>query len=67
MTNVPSSTTAAQAPQQTGWTATGFLRFGSGGSMTVTAVCVVVRKPGSTASSGTGSPPHPFPVYESFE
>ena len=55
------------SPQQTGWTATGFLRFGSGGSMTVTAVCVVVRKPSGTASSGTGSPPHPFPVYESFE
>lgn len=51
-------------PQQTGWTATGFVRFGPGGTMTVTAVCVAVRKPGSTASSGTGSTPHPFPIYE---
>lgn len=55
------------SPVQTGWTATGFLRFGSSGTMTVTAVCVAVGKPGGTAGSGTGSPPHPFPVYESFE
>lgn len=52
------------SPQQTGWTATGFVRFGPGGTMTVTAVCVVVRKPGNTVSSGTGSSPHPFPIYE---
>jgi hypothetical protein len=51
-------------PQQASWTATGFVRFGVGGTMTVTAVCVVLRKPGSTVSSGTGSAPHPFPVYE---
>lgn len=52
------------SPQQTGWTATGFLRFGLSGNMTVTAVCVAVKKPGSTANSGTGSSPHPFPIYE---
>jgi hypothetical protein len=51
-------------PQQASWTATGFVRFGAGGTMTVTAVCVVVRNPGSTVSSGTGSAPHPFPIYE---
>jgi hypothetical protein len=51
------------SPQQTGWTATGF-RYLPGITMTVTAVCVVVGKPGSTASSGTGSSPHPFPSYQ---
>jgi len=54
-------------PQQAGWTATGFARFGSGNTMTVTAVCVAVRKPGTTLSSGTGSSPHPFPIYGSAE
>jgi len=54
-------------PQQAGWTATGFVRFGPGSTMTVTAVCVAVRKPGTTVSSGTGSPPHPFPIYGSAE
>lgn len=54
-------------PQQAGWTATGFVRFGSGGTMTVTAVCVAVRKPGTTVSSGAGSSPHPFPIYGSAE
>jgi hypothetical protein len=50
-------------PQQTGWEATGF-RYMPGITMTVTAVCVVVGKPSSTASSGTGSSPHPFPNYQ---
>jgi hypothetical protein len=54
-------------PQQASWTATGFVRFGPGGTMTVTAVCVAVGKPGTTASSGTGSSPHPFPIYGSAE
>jgi hypothetical protein len=51
------------SPQQTGWTATGF-RYMPGVTMTVTAVCVVVGRPGGTVSSGTGSAPHPFPVYQ---
>lgn len=51
------------SPQQTGWTATGF-RYLPGITMTVTAVCVVVGKPSSTASSGTGSAPHPSPNYQ---
>ncbi len=50
-------------PQQTGWTATGF-RYRPGVTMTVTAVCVAVGKPGSTVSSGTGSSPSPFPNYQ---
>lgn len=54
-------------PQQAGWTATGFMRFGPSSTMTVTAVCVAVRKPGTTVSSGTGSSPHPFPIYGSAE
>lgn len=54
-------------PQQAGWTATGFVRFGSSNTMTVTAVCVAVGKVGTTVSSGTGSSPHPFPIYESAE
>jgi hypothetical protein len=53
------------SPQQTGWEATGF-RYMPGITMTVTAVCVVVGKPGSTVSSGTGSTPHPIPDYQPF-
>lgn len=52
-------------PQQTGWEATGF-RYMPGITMTVTAVCVVVGKPGSTVSSGTGSSPHSTPIYQPF-
>lgn len=55
------------SPQQTGWAATGFTRFGSGNTMTVTAVCVTVGKPGTTVSAGTGSSPHPYPIYGSAE
>jgi hypothetical protein len=51
------------SPQQTGWTATGFSRFIPGITMTVTAVCVVVGKPGSTVSAGSGSAPSPIPDY----
>ncbi len=60
-------TDSGPGTQLAGWTATGFVRFGAGGTMTVTAICVVVIKPGSTVSAGTGSPPHPFPVYEPFD
>jgi hypothetical protein len=51
--------------QQTGWTATGF-PFMSGVTMTVTAVCVVVGKPASTVSSGTGSSSPSIPNYQPF-
>ena len=54
------------SPQQSGWTATGFVRFGPGATMTITAVCVVLRKPGSSVNSGSGSTPHPYPSYEPF-
>jgi len=54
------------SPQQSGWTATGFVRFGPGATMTITAVCVVLRTPGSSVNSGTGSTPHPYPVYEPY-
>jgi hypothetical protein len=50
--------------QHTGWVATGFSRFAPGTTMTVTAVCVVVEKPGSTASTGTGSTANPIPNYQ---
>lgn len=53
------------SPQQTGWTATGF-PYMSGVTMTVTAVCVVVGKPGSTVSSGAGSSPPSTPNYQPF-
>lgn len=48
---------------QTGWTATGFSRFSPSDTMTVTAVCVAVDKPGSTVSKGTGSTGSTFPEY----
>jgi hypothetical protein len=34
------------SPLRTGWTATAFSWFGSASNMTVTAICVVVEKPG---------------------
>ncbi len=49
--------------QPAGWVATGFSRFIPGITMTVTAVCVAVEKPGSTVSAGTGSRSHPIPEY----
>jgi hypothetical protein len=49
-------------PQQTGWMATGFSES-RGNTMTVTAVCVAVDGPGSTASSGTGSTGPAIPEY----
>lgn len=45
-----------------GWTATGFARFSSGNTMTVTAICVVVRKLNS-ASSTAPAPPGTSPKY----
>jgi hypothetical protein len=57
---------SAPSSQQSGWTATGFVRFGPGVTMTITAVCVSLRTPGSSVNSGSGSPPHPYPSYEPF-
>lgn len=39
------------SPLRTGWMATGYSWFGSGLAMTVTAVCVVVDKPGGSVNS----------------
>ena len=47
----------------TGWTATGFSRFSPGNTMTVTAVCVTVERPGSSSNRGTGSTGPTFPEY----
>jgi hypothetical protein len=39
------------SPLRTGWTATGFSWWTAGITMTVTAVCVVVEKPGGTVTT----------------
>jgi hypothetical protein len=39
------------SPLRTGWTATGFSWYGAGNTMTVTAVCVVVDKPGGSVAT----------------
>lgn len=52
------------SPLRTGWTATGFGFYPGGAEMTVTAVCVVVQKPGGTVQSVTGETPPSGPVYE---
>jgi hypothetical protein len=50
------------SPLRTGWTATGYSWGESGTTMTVTAVCVVVEKPGSSVtSSGAAPKPRYFP------
>lgn len=49
------------SPLRTGWTATGFSYQESGPTMTVTAVCVTVEKPGSSVTS-SGAAPKP-PLY----
>jgi hypothetical protein len=49
------------SPLRTGWTATGYSYGESGPTMTVTAICVVVEKPGSSVTS-SGSAPKP-PLY----
>ena len=41
---------------RTGWTATGY-GYSGGVSMTVTAVCVVIQKPGGSANTGTAATP----------
>jgi hypothetical protein len=49
------------SPLRTGWTATGYSWQESGPTMTVTAICVVVEKPGSSITS-SGAAPKP-PLY----
>ena len=41
------------SPLRTGWTATGYSYYYSHVTMTVTAVCVVVQKPGGSVNAGT--------------
>ena len=48
------------SPLRTGWTATGVSWF-AGAAMTVTAICVVVEKPGGSVTTGD---PVGHPVYE---
>lgn len=49
------------SPLRTGWTASGWGWAQSGPTMTVTAVCVAVEKPGSAVTS-SGAAPKP-PIY----
>jgi hypothetical protein len=49
------------SPLRTGWTASGYSWLESGVTMTVTAICVVVDKPGSSITS-SGSAPKPIYV-----
>jgi hypothetical protein len=53
------------SPLRTGWSATGFAYNAGGVEMTVTAVCVVVAKPGGAVSTpNPGAPVYqPGPVY----
>jgi hypothetical protein len=44
------------SPLRTGWTASGYSWSEPGPTMTVTAVCVVVEKPGSSVTSGGAAP-----------
>ena len=46
------------SPLRTGWTATGYAWAEAGTTMTVTAICVAVDKPGSSITS-SGSAPKP--------
>jgi hypothetical protein len=51
------------SPLRTGWTASGYSWPESGQTMTVTAVCVVVEKPGSSVTSAGAAPkPQYFPA-----
>src|SRR5215218_9674082 len=51
------------SPLRTGWTATGYSWSESGPTMTVTAICVAVEKPGSSVtSSGRAPQPQYFPA-----
>lgn len=54
------------SPLRTGWMASGYSWYGPGLTMTVTAVCVVVDKPGGTAGTQT-APDTGGPVYEFAE
>jgi hypothetical protein len=49
--------------QRTGWSATGFVTSPRSSTMTVTAVCVAVGKPGGAFSAGTGSNGPRFPEF----
>lgn len=49
------------SPLRTGWTATGYSWAEAGTTMTVTAICVAVEKPGSSITS-SGSAPKPVYV-----
>lgn len=51
------------SPLRTGWTATGFAWFSSPTTMTVTAICVAVQKPGGGATT-TAPQYHPTPQYQ---
>jgi hypothetical protein len=44
------------SPLRTGWTATGYSWLEAGTTMTVTAICVVVEKPGSSVTSSGAAP-----------
>jgi hypothetical protein len=44
------------SPLRTGWTASGYSWFESGVTMTVTAICVAVEKPGGSVSSSGAAP-----------
>lgn len=48
------------SPLRTGWTASGYSWFPGGVTMTVTAVCVAVEKPGGSVNSGTATAPPPI-------
>jgi hypothetical protein len=52
------------SPLRTGWTATGYAWGEAGPTMTVTAICVAVEKPGSSVTS-SGAAPKP-PQYVPF-
>ncbi|HET7507870.1 MAG TPA: hypothetical protein VFJ53_05875 [Solirubrobacterales bacterium] len=49
------------SPLRTGWTATGYSWQESGPTMTVTAICIAIEKPGSSVTS-SGAAPKP-PLY----
>lgn len=57
---------SAPNASHTGWTATGFSQFSSGNTMTVTAVCVTVEKPGGASSTGTGSTGPKLPSFPEY-
>jgi len=53
------------SPLRTGWTATGYSWYPGGVEMTVTAVCVIVQRPGGAVANVAGdSPPPSGPIYQ---